>query len=522
MPIRLRRSERSGVPLLEILLLFGVLGGLVWFASNAMRKARQRAVLAVLKPIGVTGEFDESGWLTGLDATTIPDDRFSLDGFQSLHDIFTLNLNHTELTDDELKNLPSGLGLRELSLVGTAIGDDGCAEIARHSGLTKLDVRLTFVADEGLAALSSLQNLEELRLGQTWVTDAGLPSLRQLRRLKTLDLRDTAVTDEGLLTLAKLKSMNRLLLKNSDVTAEGVSKLKAARTDLEIEFSPELDESVAERLVEPRFYDKPDVEFRTAAEGEVCQTFEVGQFTMCSMEFGWVKAIHAQSFKDMNDDHMAMLPRLRQLQWLELENTGVTDAGLAHLTRNRMLTHLSLSGTKITDEGLKSLVRLPRLNRLWLNGLPISGEGIRTLYSAKRLTRLGISNTPLPTGTLQMLNPIGLKHLEIRNARIGEAELEAIGELQSLETLDLSNNPFLGPGLHHLAKLKSLTHLDLSRTAVTDLDAPSLLDFPETLKEVILARARVSESVAEKLRASGRDWTIKTSKPVDIGADSRK
>jgi len=187
-----------------------------------------------------------------------------------------------------------------------------------------------------------------------------------------------------------------------------------------------------------------------------------------------------------------------------------------------MLTQLSLSGAKISDEGLKSLVRLPRLNQLWLNGLRISGEGIRTLYSAKRLKRLGISDTPLPKGTLQMLDPIGLKHLEIRNARISEEELEAIGELQSLETLDLSNNPFLGPGLHHLAKLESLVELNLSRTAVTDLDAPSLLEFPESLKTVDLSRARVSESVAEKLRASGRDWTIKTIKPVDIGADSQR
>ena len=149
-----------------------------------------------------------------------------------------------------------------------------------------------------------------------------------------------------------------------------------------------------------------------------------------------------------------------------------------------MLTQLSLSGAKISDEGLKSLVRLPRLNQLWLNGLRISGEGIRTLYSAKRLKRLGISDTPLPKGTLQMLDPIGLKHLEIRNARISEEELEAIGELQSLETLDLSNNPFLGPGLHHLAKLESLVELNLSRTAVTDLDAPSLLEFPESLKKI--------------------------------------
>jgi len=44
----------------------------------------------------------------------------------------------------------------------------------------------------------------------------------------------------------------------------------------------------------------------------------------------------------------------------------------------------------------------------------------------------------------------------------------------------------------------------------------------QSLETVDLSRVRGSESVAVKLRASGRDWTIKTVKPVDIGADSQK
>jgi hypothetical protein len=273
-PIQLRRSGQSGVPLLEILLLVGVLGGLVWFASNAMRKARQRAVL---KPRGITGEFDESGWLIGLDARGIPDDQFSLTEFRVLKDIPALNLDHTEAADESLKQLPTALGLRELGLVGTAIGDAGCLEIARHSGLTQLDVRLTFVSDDGLQTLSTLKQLQVLRLAQAWVTDAGLASLKSLPRLAVLDLRDTAVTDDGLSKLAELPALKQLLLKNSDVTVEGVARLRSERPDLQIEFTAGIDESVTIRLRELNFsldYSDSDP-FDTAAESEQLGKFAI-------------------------------------------------------------------------------------------------------------------------------------------------------------------------------------------------------------------------------------------------------
>jgi hypothetical protein len=55
---------------------------------------------------------------------------------------------------------------------------------------------------------------------------------------------------------------------------------------------------------------------------------------------------------------------LRQLQKLDLYDTGITDAGLEHLKGLWQLQELGLSGTEVTDAGLEHLKGLRQLRRL--------------------------------------------------------------------------------------------------------------------------------------------------------------
>ena len=53
---------------------------------------------------------------------------------------------------------------------------------------------------------------------------------------------------------------------------------------------------------------------------------------------------------------------LARLQRLYLDDTGITDAGLEHLKGLTELQHLSLSGTQVTDAGVRRLQQaLPNL-----------------------------------------------------------------------------------------------------------------------------------------------------------------
>jgi Leucine-rich repeat (LRR) protein len=64
---------------------------------------------------------------------------------------------------------------------------------------------------------------------------------------------------------------------------------------------------------------------------------------------------------------------LRQLQKLDLYDTGITDAGLEHLKGLRQLQELNLSGTAVTDAGLEHLKGLKQLRMLDLSFTKVKG-----------------------------------------------------------------------------------------------------------------------------------------------------
>jgi len=77
--------------------------------------------------------------------------------------------------------------------------------------------------------------------------------------------------------------------------------------------------------------------------------------------------------------HLRTLPELRLLK---LSGTAVTDAGLASLVPIRSLTWLILDDTRVTDEGLAHLAALPELERLDIKGTAVTPDGIASLKQA--------------------------------------------------------------------------------------------------------------------------------------------
>jgi YHS domain-containing protein len=68
----------------------------------------------------------------------------------------------------------------------------------------------------------------------------------------------------------------------------------------------------------------------------------------------------------ITDAGLANLKDLKHLTRLHLEKTGVGDAGLAHLEGLAYLEYLNLYGTKVTDKGLASIAKLPNLKKVYL------------------------------------------------------------------------------------------------------------------------------------------------------------
>jgi len=85
----------------------------------------------------------------------------------------------------------------------------------------------------------------------------------------------------------------------------------------------------------------------------------------------------------MNDDLLAMIPDMPELESLNLSNNGVTDAGLAVVSGFSKLETLNLYGnTAITDAGLASLEGLENLAAVYLWGTAVTEEGAAQFQSS--------------------------------------------------------------------------------------------------------------------------------------------
>ncbi len=102
--------------------------------------------------------------------------------------VIGINLNGTEVTDTDLKN------------------------VNRFTKLQKLQLRETQITDAGLKELRDLRTLFLLDLSATKITDAGLKELKALKSLAFLDLRNTQVSDAGLKDVKQIRALRKIAI----------------------------------------------------------------------------------------------------------------------------------------------------------------------------------------------------------------------------------------------------------------------------------------------------------------------
>jgi mono/diheme cytochrome c family protein len=94
-----------------------------------------------------------------------------------------------------------------------------------------------------------------------------------------------------------------------------------------------------------------------------------------------------------DSDLRLLIPLKKQLIWLKLGNTPITDASLPIIGQCTNLTVLQVNNTSITDQGLASLKNLSRLNTLNLVGTKVTEEGLKHLKGLKQLRFLYLYQT---------------------------------------------------------------------------------------------------------------------------------
>jgi uncharacterized membrane protein len=108
-------------------------------------------------------------------------------------------------------------------------------------------------------------------------------------------------------------------------------------------------------------------------------------------ELEYTAAVAGAAFGDAD---LAKLSAVgRDLVWLDLSRTAVTDAGLKAVAAMPNLEHLDLRETAVGDAGVAALAPLANLRTLGLYGTAVSDEGLPSIQRLAGVTRLYVGGT---------------------------------------------------------------------------------------------------------------------------------
>ena len=102
-------------------------------------------------------------------------------------------------------------------------------------------------------------------------------------------------------------------------------------------------------------------------------------------------------------DDISIVSHLKQLLWLDLEETKVSSDDIQHIKDLRNLTILVLTRNEIGDNGVEYLKDLQNLNELRLNETDVSDACIPFLLKLKKLRKLELRDTSVSAEGVETL-----------------------------------------------------------------------------------------------------------------------
>nr|XP_034910460.1 receptor-like protein 1 [Populus alba] len=183
--------------------------------------------------------------------------------------------------------------------------------------------------------------------------------------------------------------------------------------------------------------------------------------------------------------------RLKKLENLHLSYNQYNDSIFPSLTGFSSLKSLDLSGNQLTGSGLRTLEFLQSLP-ISLKTLSLKDTNLSqgTFFNSSTLEELHLDNTSLPINFLQNIGALlALKVLSVAECDLHGTTLPAQGwcELKNLKQLDLAGNNLGGSLPDCLGNLSSLQLLDVSGNQFTGNIASSSLTNLVSLEFLLLS-----------------------------------
>lgn len=335
-----------------------------------------------------------------------------------------------KISDQGLQYLVD-LPLVYLDLRKQGISEKGFIHLSKLKSLEHLNVSGTKTNDKALALLKSLPNLRHLNLADTAVSDQGLVHLTTLKKLKVLQLPNTKISKAGLIHLRSLPSLTQLNVAGTKISLADLKSFAAKMSQLQLVYHS--DPKLSGHLVEngTRFVDHWTLHEHPAGSSHL--------------------EIDGKAVK-RNFNNRKTPPTKYQRVW-KLNETMLSQ----------------LSGERFASlQQLSFLGPLTNLIPIWWN------EGIRfhrvgNSYGVDDFFQFPDIEFENIERELELKAPMPY---ELRNK-----DLKTLGELESLEKLEIYGCPIDGTGLMHLKSLP-LKWLRLSQTRITHDELKYLVGLP--------------------------------------------
>jgi Leucine-rich repeat (LRR) protein len=345
---------------------------------------------------------------------------------------------------------------------------DGCMpHIAHLTGLKSLNLGMTGVTDRGLTYIRNLKCLEYLSLPDR-ATDRALAYVAELPSLKGLyigTIGGSLVTNAGLRNLAELTSLEELYLRGERMGDAGLAYLQdLPRLEYLALYGSHFTDDGCVHLK-----DIPSLRILSFHES-LCRITDASLVHISDMPK--LENLFLHPMRNITDDGLAHLSKMRSLKKLNIGNSQVTDRGLGYLSRIKTLEHLDLPQEQkgITDRGLAHLGQLPNLKHLSISRIHFSDPKMnREYYTDKGLAELAKCRL--------------LENLSIGSIGITDAGLSDIAKLKNLTDLNLFGcNNVTDIGVAKLTALKSLRNLKIRHSDVSIAALNHLKPMPNLTK----------------------------------------
>jgi hypothetical protein len=328
-------------------------------------------------------------------------------------------------------------------------GDECMPHIAHLTGLKSLSA--AHITDKGLEFISNFKSLEYLHF-RNRVTDRGMAYVSELPLLRGLyiEAMDSRITDAGLQHLSKATSLEELALWGERMGDAGLIYLRGLpRLKYLFLRGPHFTDAGCVHLK-----DIPSLKMLSYHEG-VARITDAGLVHIADIPN--LESLCLHGMKNITDDGIAHLSKMRSLKKLEIGSSQVTDRGLGYLSQIKTLEHLDLPQEQkgITDTGLTHLAQLPNLRCLNISRMHFNDPKMNKEYYTDK-------------GLAELAKCCNLEELSIGSIGITDAGMEHIAKLTNLKRLNLFGcDNVTDKGLAKLTGLKSLQSLFVAHVGMT-------------------------------------------------------